>query len=196
MFEGYDPDLVAWVLIPIVIFFSRVADVTIGTLRIVFVSKGWKGVAPILGFFEVLIWIVAMSQILKYANNWPSYLAWAGGFAVGNYIGLWIEEALAIGNLVIRIITAKPADELLKHLRDGGYGVTSVDAHGSQGDVNILFALVQRRDLPEVLQIVKSYNPNAFYTIEDVRFSSETVFSPRSKVKRSVFGLGGVRVGK
>lgn len=196
MFEGYPPDLVAWVLIPLVIFFSRVADVTIGTLRIVFVSKGWKQVAPLLGFVEVLIWIVAMSQILKYANNWPSYLAWAGGFAVGNYIGLWIEERLAIGNLVIRIITAKPADALTQHLRTAGYGVTSVDALGSQGEVNILFTLVQRRDLKEVLAIVKNFNPNAFYTIEDVRFSSENVFSPRPRIKRSVFGLGGVRVGK
>jgi uncharacterized protein YebE (UPF0316 family) len=196
MFEGYPPDLVAWVLIPLVIFFSRVADVTIGTLRIVFVSKGWKQVAPLLGFVEVLIWIVAMSQILKYANNWPSYLAWAGGFAVGNYIGLWIEERLAIGNLVIRIITAKPADALTQHLRTAGYGVTSVDALGSQGEVNILFTLVQRRDLKEVLAIVKNFNPNAFYTIEDVRFSSENVFSPRPRLKRSVFGLGGVRVGK
>lgn len=196
MFEGYPPDLVAWVLIPLVIFFSRVADVTIGTLRIVFVSKGWKQVAPLLGFVEVLIWIVAMSQILKYANNWPSYLAWAGGFAVGNYIGLWIEERLAIGNLVIRIITAKPADALTQHLRTAGYGVTSVDALGSQGEVNILFTLVQRRDLKEVLAIVKNFNPNAFYTIEDVRFSSENVFSPRPRIKRSVFGLGGVRIGK
>ncbi len=196
MFEGYDPDLVAWVLIPLVIFFSRVSDVTIGTLRIVFVAKGWKGIAPLLGFFEVLIWIVAMSQILKHANNWPSYLAWAGGFAVGNYIGLWIEEKLAIGNLVVRVITAKPADELTIHLREAGFGVTKLDAEGSQGAVNILFTLVQRRDLPEVLRIVRNYNPNAFYTIEDVRFSSETVFSPRPRIKRSVFGLGGVRVGK
>jgi uncharacterized protein YebE (UPF0316 family) len=196
MFEGQDPQLVSWVLIPIVIFFSRVADVTIGTLRIVFVSKGWKRVAPLLGFFEVLIWIVAMSQILKYANNWPSYLAWAGGFAVGNYIGLWIEEQLAIGNLLMRVITPKPAHELVHLLREAGFGVTRVDAQGAQGDVNLIFTLVQRRDLPEAIRIVQNFHPQAFYTVEDVRYTSDKVFSPRPTSKRSVFGLGGVRVGK
>jgi uncharacterized protein YebE (UPF0316 family) len=196
MFEGQDPQLVSWVLIPIVIFFSRVADVTIGTLRIVFVSKGWKRVAPLLGFFEVLIWIVAMSQILKYANNWPSYLAWAGGFAVGNYIGLWIEEQLAIGNLLMRVITPKPALELVQLLREAGFGVTRVDAQGAQGDVNLIFTLVQRRDLPEAIRIVQNFHPQAFYTVEDVRYTSDKVFSPRPTSKRSVFGLGGIRVGK
>ncbi len=196
MFEGQDPQLVSWVLIPIVIFFSRVADVTIGTLRIVFVSKGWKRVAPLLGFFEVLIWIVAMSQILKYANNWPSYLAWAGGFAVGNYIGLWIEEQLAIGNLLMRVITPKPALELVQLLREAGFGVTRVDAQGAQGDVNLIFTLVQRRDLPEAIRIVQNFHPQAFYTVEDVRYTSDKVFSPRPNSKRTVFGLGGVRVGK
>lgn len=196
IFQNASPELTSWVLIPLLIFFARLADVTIGTIRIVFVARGKKSIAPILGFVEVLIWIVAMSQILKYANNWPSYLAWAGGFAVGNYIGLWIEEKLAIGKLVIRIITARPAVELVKHLRDAGYGVTSVDAQGSTGEVAIIFTLVQRRDVAAVVGIVKNYNPRAFYTVEDVRFTSETVFSPIQPNKRTLFGNLSTRLAK
>lgn len=195
MFENQSPEFVSWVLIPLLIFFSRVADVTIGTIRIVFVARGKKAIAPVLGFVEVLIWIIAMSQILKYANNWPSYLAWAGGFAVGNYIGLYIEEKLAIGNLVIRAITARPANQLVEHLRAAGYGVTAVDAQGTAGDVSIIFTLVRRKDVKAVVAIIKTYNPKAFYTVEDVRFTSDVVFSPGSQ-KRSLFGNRSTRIAK
>lgn len=195
MFENQSPELVSWVLIPLLIFVSRVADVTIGTIRIVFVARGKKAIAPVLGFVEVLIWIIAMSQILKYANNWPSYLAWAGGFAVGNYIGLYIEEKLAIGNLVIRAITARPANQLVEHLRAAGYGVTAVDAQGTAGDVSIIFTLVRRKDVKAVVAIIKTYNPKAFYTVEDVRFTSDVVFSPGSQ-KRSLFGNRSTRIAK
>jgi uncharacterized protein YebE (UPF0316 family) len=195
MFENQDPEFVSWVLIPLLIFISRVADVTIGTIRIVFVARGKKAIAPVLGFVEVLIWIIAMSQILKYANNWPSYLAWAGGFAVGNYIGLYIEEKLAIGNLVIRAITVRPANQLVEHLRAAGYGVTAVDAQGPAGDVSIIFTLVRWKDVKAVVAIIKTYNPKAFYTVEDVRFTSDVVFSPGSQ-KRSLFGNRSTRIAK
>jgi uncharacterized protein YebE (UPF0316 family) len=196
LFDNLSPELVSWLIIPLLIFFARVADVTIGTIRIVFVARGQKSIAPLLGFVEVLIWIVAMSQIMKYANNWPSFLAWAGGFAVGNYIGLWIEEKLAIGNLVIRIITAKPANALVQHLREAGYGVTSLDAQGSVGEVALIFTLVKRRDVKAVIAIVKNHNPKAFYTIEDVRFTSDMVFGPTKSSKRSLFGNLSTRLAK
>jgi uncharacterized protein YebE (UPF0316 family) len=196
LFDNLSPELISWVIIPLLIFFARVADVTIGTIRIVFVARGQKNIAPFLGFVEVLIWIVAMSQIMKYANNWPSFLAWAGGFAVGNYIGLWIEERLAIGSLVIRIITAKPANELVEHLRTAGYGVTSLDAKGSVGDVALIFTLVKRRDVKAVITIVKNYNPKAFYTIEDVRFTSDMVFGPTKNTKGGLFGNLSTRLAK
>jgi uncharacterized protein YebE (UPF0316 family) len=196
MFQDLSPELANWVLIPLMIFFARVADVTIGTIRIVFVARGMKAIAPVLGFVEVLIWIVAMSQIMKYANNWPSFLAWAGGFAVGNYIGLWIEERLAIGNLVIRIITARPATELIEALRQAGFGVTALNAHGSSGEVAVIFTLVKRRDVKTAVEIVKTYNPKAFYTIEDVRFTSDNVFGPTKNSKRSLFGNLSTRLAK
>ncbi|MBI1183342.1 DUF2179 domain-containing protein [bacterium] len=167
------PEVEAWLVIPALIFFARILDVSIGTMRIVFIARGAKGIAPLLGFFEVLIWLIAMGQIMQNLSNIASYLAWASGFAVGNYVGLIIEEKLAIGNLLVRVITAKPAHELIESLKKAGFGVTSVDAFGAQGPVNIIFTLFKRKDLEQVLSIVKAHNPNAFYTIENVRYSSE-----------------------
>jgi uncharacterized protein YebE (UPF0316 family) len=113
-----------------------------------------------------------MSQIMQYADNWPSYLAWAGGFAAGNYTGLKIEERLALGNLLLRVITALPADDLMEALRARGFGVTLLGARGSQGDVSVLFTLIKRKNLPDALALVHEHNPHAFYTVEDVRHNS------------------------
>jgi uncharacterized protein YebE (UPF0316 family) len=168
----FSEDALRWFVIPVLIFLARLTDVTIGTLRLIFTARGLRQIAPVLGFFEVLIWIVAMSQIMRYADNWPSYLAWAGGFAAGNYTGLKIEERLALGNLLLRVITALPADELMEALRSRGYGVTLLGARGSQGDVSVLFTLIKRKNLKDALSLVHAHNPNAFYTVEDVRHTS------------------------
>lgn len=172
-----DSTISTWVVIPLLIFFARILDVSIGTLRIVFIARGAKKIAPILGFFEVLIWLIAMTQIMKNINNVAGYLAWASGFAVGNYVGLLIEEKLAMGNLVVRIITAKAANKLVEQLRLNGFGVTSIDAKGSQGDVSVIFTVVKRKNLNNVLECINEYNPNAFYTIENVKYSSEIASS-------------------
>ena len=87
-------DYYSWIFLPLLIFASRICDVTLGTIRHVFVARGIKNIAPVLGFFEVLIWIVVVKQVMSGANNWACYIAWAGGFAAGNFIGLFIEEKL------------------------------------------------------------------------------------------------------
>lgn len=163
-------------MIPALIFFARILDVSIGTLRIVFISRGAKTIAPLLGFVEVLIWLAAMSQIMQNLSNVASYLAWASGFAVGNYIGLYIEEKIALGKLMVRVITAKPGTELAKKLRDSGLGVTTVEAQGGMGPVHIIYTVVQRRDVDKVVGMVKEYNPNAFYTVENVRYTSNSPY--------------------
>lgn len=99
-----DSQLFTWIVLPLLIFIARVVDVSIGTLRIVFIARGERLVAPILGFLEILIWLLAIGQIFKHLNNIGCYLAYAGGFAMGNYIGMVIEHKLAIGVQVIRII--------------------------------------------------------------------------------------------
>lgn len=158
------------ILIPLLIFLARIIDVTIGTLRIIFVTRGMKYLAGVIGFFEALIWILAISQVMLNLNNWVAYLAFALGFATGNVVGILLEERIAMGNLIIRIITRREAEELVRFLRASGYGVTSVSAQGEAGPVKLIFSIVRRKKLPEVIAIIKRFNPNAFYTIEDVRF--------------------------
>ncbi len=173
LFEGIDPGIVEWIIIPLLIFLARIFDVTLGTLRIVFISKGDKVIAPILGFLEVLIWLVAITQVMENLNNVASYLAWAGGFATGNFLGLRVEQKLALGQMVVRIITVEPADELIEKLKGHGYRLTCIDARGTRGKVNLLFLIVKRKRLQKVLDIIRDYNPQAFYSIEDVRSVSE-----------------------
>lgn len=165
-------EIFSYILLPLLIFFARICDVTIGTIRIILVSKGQKLLAPLLGFFEILIWIIAISKIMENLNNVACYIGYAAGFATGNYIGMLVEEKLAMGVTVIRIITQKAANELIKNLSLAGYGITNIDAKGSRGDVNIIYTVIQRHDLQNVINIIKEFNPKAFYTVEDVRFVS------------------------
>lgn len=126
----YNSDIFSYGILPLLIFIARISDVTIGTLRIVMVSKGQKYIAPLLGFFEVLIWLITMSKIMQNVDNWVNYVAYAAGFAAGNFIGLILEEKLAMGLVQIQIITRKEASDLIAKLKASGFGVTSHDAQG------------------------------------------------------------------
>jgi len=155
---------------------SRIFDVTLGTLRIIFVSRGKKHLAPILGFFEVFIWIIAISQIMQNLNNFLCYIAYAGGFAMGNFIGLAVEEKLAIGIQMVRIIVPKDEACLKQKLSDAGYGVTVVDGQGANGEVKIIYTIVKRKSIEDVLKIINECAPKAFYSIEDARTVTRGVF--------------------
>lgn len=169
-----------YLVLPLLIFFARICDVTIGTIRIVYVSKGRKKIAPILGFFEVFIWIVAISQIMSNLNNWVCYFGYAAGFATGNYVGLLIEERLAVGNLMIRVITNKDGETLAKILNANGYGATIIDGEGSNGKVNIIYSLVHRTNISSALKLIKDFNPEIFYSIEDIRDVSSGIFPEKT----------------
>ena len=184
-FKGIDPDIMNWVIIPVLIFLARIMDVTLGTLRIVFISKGDKVIAPLLGFVEVLIWLVAITQVMQNLSNFASYFAWAAGFATGNFLGLRIEQKLALGQVVVRVITVESADDLIDRLTNRGYRLTALDAKGSRGKVNLLFMILKRKKLQEVIGIIRDYNPNAFYSIEDVRSVSGTEI-PEEEVERKM----------
>lgn len=169
-------DLFTYVVLPLLIFMARIMDVTIGTLRIVFISKGHKVIAPLLGFFEVLIWIFAIGKIMQNLDNWVCYVAYAGGFATGNYVGLKLEEKLAIGFEVVRIITRKDANKLIQALHAEGYGTTSVEALGKSGIVHLVFMIIKRNNIKRIVSIINQFNPNAFYTIEDARTVHSGIF--------------------
>jgi uncharacterized protein YebE (UPF0316 family) len=169
----FDTNVFHWGVLPVLIFLSRVADMSMDTIRIILMSKGSRILPPVLGFFQVLLWLLVIRQIFLNLSSVLCYVAYAGGFATGTYVGMILEERLAIGTQVIRLITRRDASELIRYLRARGYGVTSMDARGSSGEVNVIFTIIQRSELNRVLKIIKNFNPNAFYTIEDIRMVSK-----------------------
>ena len=184
MMSAIDSDLFNWIILPSLIFFARVTDVSIGTLRITYITRGKKRLAAILGFIEVLIWLLAIRQIFNNLNNFVCYLTYAGGFASGSFLGMWLEHKLAVGMQVIRIITRKDASQLIEKLRANGYGVTIIDGEGVTGHVNIIFSIIQRKDLPEIRTMIKRFNPRSFFSVEDVRMATEGIF-PNNGLKHS-----------
>ncbi|MCR4404045.1 MAG: DUF2179 domain-containing protein [Candidatus Acetothermia bacterium] len=179
-----DSGTVAWVL-PLFIFLARIVDVSMGTVRVIFIARGLKLLAPLLGFVEVLVWLLAIGQIMQNLTNFVSYLAYASGFALGTFVGIIIEDKLSLGLVLFRIITQREAEELIEWLKSEHYGVTVVPAQGAKGPVRIIFTVVKRRDIPAVAAKIQEFNPHAFYSVEDVRFVSEGVFPlPRARSQR------------
>ncbi len=168
----------AWVILPIIIFFARVCDVTLGTIRIIFVSRGKRNIAPLLGFFEVLIWIVVIGQLVQHLQSVTSYLGYAAGFAAGNFVGMFIEDHLALGTLIVRAIVPSGGAELMRRLHEAGYGVTGVDGEGANGPVKLIYTVVKRRNLKQVVAIIHDCHPKAFLSVEDVRSTEEGIFPP------------------
>jgi uncharacterized protein YebE (UPF0316 family) len=169
----FGPELTHWLIMPALIFLARVTDVSFGTIRVIFIARGMRKLAPLFGFFEVLIWLIVISQIFSNLSHWIYYIAYAAGFATGNYVGMVIENRLAIGKAILRVITRVDAEKLVQVLRDRKFLLTEINGEGSGGPVKILFMVVSRVQLPEAISLVKQYNPRAVYTIEDVRFVNE-----------------------
>lgn len=159
----------------LLIFLARICDVSLGTVRIVLLARGRRLEASLIGFFESLLWIIVTAQIIKHLASPIYYVAFAGGFACGNYVGLVLEAKLALGNVVIRVITRQEPETLIKALRDEGFIVTTVDAQGREGPIVIIFAVVERKRIERFLSIVYQYSPQSFYTIEDVREAKKVV---------------------
>ncbi|HKK46436.1 MAG TPA: DUF2179 domain-containing protein [Balneolaceae bacterium] len=160
-------------LFPVFIFFARICDVSLGTLRILFVSKGMRLRAALLGFVEVLIWIIVVAQLIQHLNNWVNYIAYAAGFSAGTFLGISIENKLKVGSLIIRIITAREGDSLVEKLKKAGFILTRVDAEGGLGPVEIVFTVLKRKRWMEAKKIIESFDPHAFYSVQDVKFASD-----------------------
>ncbi|MDR0796765.1 MAG: DUF5698 domain-containing protein [Tannerella sp.] len=186
MFEFIDS--YPW-LMPVIIFFGRICDVTLGTLRIIFVSKGEKTKAPIVGFFEVFIWVVVISQIFSHATNIIAYLAYAAGYATGNFVGILVENKIGFGYLSFRIYTKKDGAELIRILHNNGFGSTRITGQGAITEVSIIETVIRRKAEKKVIEIIKDFDPDTFYLIDDIRTKQKGVFALSSSA-------GAPRLGK
>jgi len=174
--EFLHSNLFNWVVFPLMIFLARTCDVTLATLRNIFLSKSMRYIVPFMGFVEVLIWLMAVTQIVRNLSNAVGYIAFAAGYSMGIFVGIKIEERLALGMQAIRIITPLDSSALIARLRDNNFGVTTMDAQGAQGPVRIVFVVVRRKRVREVERMIRAHNPNAFYSIEDIRTANQGVF--------------------
>ncbi|MCD4657700.1 MAG: DUF5698 domain-containing protein [Planctomycetes bacterium] len=168
--------VINFILIPLGIFFARILDQSFGTLRIMFIAKEKKLASTVLAFFEVLIWLIVIREVFKNMDNFVSIFAYAGGFAAGNLVGLQIHKMLALGSVLLRVITAKDASPLISALRGNGQTVTVLDADGVSGKVHVLFSVIKKRNLKKCLNEVLKHNPKAYYTIEEVSRVSNSLY--------------------
>jgi uncharacterized protein YebE (UPF0316 family) len=174
MFNG--GSLPSWLPLPILIFLAELCVVTLCTMRMIFISRGRKLLAPMVGFFEITIWLFAIGQIMKNLNDLACYVGFAAGFTLGNFLGLFIETKLALGSLVVRIVTHRDARELFDRLRESQFGLTLVEAEGATGPVTVILTIIHRRQLAEVVSLIKAFDPRTFYSVEDVQSAASGIF--------------------
>lgn len=185
----------SWWFIPFLIFFARILDVSIGTIRLIFISKGLKLYAPILGFFEVLIWLLAVRKVITDVSTPLTLFAYAAGYSTGTYVGMIVEEKVMTGRYIIRIMT-KSHFELLDKLNEINQKYTILDGISESGPVKIIYMIVVKQNVNKILEIVKSAIPTAYYTIEDVRYAREDVLPPTKTAKSILTKLNFFKKGK
>jgi len=156
-------------LLTLGIFALRLADMALDTIRVLFVVRGRKGLAWVLGFFQSLLFVIAISQVLVNLTNVLSIIGWAAGFATGNVVGMLIEEKMAIGHILFTIISTARGAAIAEELRKNGFAVTEIPARGRGGMVTLLQCNVLRKDMDNVETIVLEADPEAFVTADEVR---------------------------
>lgn len=171
---GIPADIFSYVLLPFLIFLARIGDVSINTIRIIYVLGGRRMTASLLGFFESFIWLMAIRQIFEHLDNWICYIAYPAGFACGIFVGMMIEERIAYGKVIVRIITRKEIAELLRYLTAERFRYTHVNAQGPDGHENLVFTVLERERLEDLLLKLKDILPTAFYTVERVNRAAES----------------------
>jgi uncharacterized protein YebE (UPF0316 family) len=160
----------AWFASPwgaLLIFCLRIVDVSCDTMRVIFAIRGKRVIAASLGFVQALVWIVAVGNAVKHLDSPLHVLGYAGGYAMGTYVGITLEQAIAYGVATIRVVSRGAGIEIAEALRAHGHGVTEFPGFGRDGSVEILNSVIQRRHVSEVLKIVTDLDENAFVTVEE-----------------------------
>ena len=166
----------------LLIFFARVADVTLSTIRTLMVVQGRKVQAALIGFFEVGIYVTALSKVVNSLDNPLNLLAYCLGFAAGNYVGITIENKIALGNLSAQIISRTSDNtELINSLRENGFGVTIIVGQGIEGPRDVLNVVLNRKDLNKLKKLVYDINKDAFITVSSINPISGGYFASMKK---------------
>jgi len=183
---GFSSDIFSFLILPLLIFLARICDVSINTIRIIYMLGGRRLTATLLGFFEAFIWLLVIREIFKHLDNWLCYVAYPAGFACGIFVGMIIEEKIAYGKVIVRIITRKDVTQLIDYLNSQHFRFTKVNAKGPDGNENLVFTVLDRERLDELLNKLKALIPTAFYTIEKVKAAAESGVLPEER--------GGLRI--
>ncbi len=178
---GVSEEIFSYLVLPLFIFLARICDVSINTIRIIYMLGGRRWTATVLGFFEAFIWLMAIRQIFAHLDNWICYIAYPAGFASGVMVGMIIEERIAYGKVIVRIITRKEVVDLISYLDVQHFRYTRVNAEGPDGHENLVFTVLERERLDELLSKLKVILPTAFYTIEKVKAAGESGILPEEK---------------
>lgn len=191
---GFSDAVFSFVLLPLLIFLARIGDVSINTIRIIYVLGGRRLTATLLGFVESFIWLMAIRQIFQHLDNWICYVAYPAGFAMGIYVGMIIEEKIAYGKVITRTITRKDIHPLLEYLKKAGFRYSAVKAFGADGEEHIVFTVADRERLDELLNGIKEIVPSAFYTVEKVNRAGDSGAVVQESTRWSIASwLRGVR---
>jgi uncharacterized protein YebE (UPF0316 family) len=161
----------SWTIVgnALLIFGLRLTDVSMGTVRTIMVLRGMRKIAALIGFVEVSIWVMAVSRVIGNLDSVVSVLAYGGGFAAGTLLGMWIEDKLALGHVYVHVISRDKGQELAHTIREAGYGATQVQAEGKSGPVQVIDAVVPRKQAKRLLQLVNQVDAASFVTIEEAR---------------------------
>jgi len=183
---GFSSDIFSFLILPLLIFLARICDVSINTIRIIYMLGGRRFTATLLGFFEAFIWLLVIREIFKHLDNWLCYVAYPAGFACGIFVGMIIEEKIAYGKVIVRIITRKDVAQLIQYLNTQHFRFTRVNAEGPDGNETLVFTVLERERLDDLLNKLKEFIPTAFYTIEKVKAAAESGALPEER--------GGLRI--
>ena len=173
-------DYFNWIVVLVLICLARIIDVSLGTLRIICLSKGYKRIAPIFGFFEILVWLLAIREVLVNLHNPLSYITYALGFALGNYVGIAIEKKLSLGHVLFRVVCKGDGNGFTNFMEEHDFGFTVFSGRGIQSWVKLLFSVLNRRDLKKVFPAIKRSLPDAFYTVENIKKVKQGIFPQAS----------------
>ena len=158
------------VLLAGAIFLARVTDVSLGTFRTILIFRAYRFLAAAIGFVEIIIWIAAAGLVLTNLGEWYLVVAYGGGFAVGTFVGVSIESKLAMGQELLRVISVNREIQLADQLRASGYDVIEIPGTGKGATpVEVLLVVESRRRMPALLERVSEVDPDAVWTITDVR---------------------------